>query len=34
VRPTVIEGQGHQMGDAGWEHSVMGPLRAFIDALT
>ena len=34
VRPTVIEGQGHQMGDAGWEQSVMGPLRAFLDALT
>ena len=34
VRPTIIEGQGHQMGDEGWEQSVMGPLRTFLDGLT
>jgi len=34
VRPTIIEGQGHQMGDAGWEQGVMGPLRTFLDGLT
>ena len=34
VRPKIIEGQGHQMGDAGWEQSVMGPLRLFLDGLT
>ena len=32
--PKIIEGQGHQMGDAGWEQSVMGPLRLFLDGLT
>lgn len=31
---TIIEGQGHQMGDEGWEQSVMGPLRTFLDGLT
>lgn len=34
VRATLVEGQGHQMGDEGWEQSVMGPLRAFLDGLT
>ena len=28
-----VEGQGHQFGDAGWEQSVMRPLRDFLDAL-
>ena len=30
---VVVEGQGHQMGDAGWETSVMAPLRKFLDGL-
>ena len=29
----VIDGQGHQFGDAGWEDALMGPLRAFLDGL-
>lgn len=33
VPELVISGQGHQCGDAGWERSVMGPLRSFLDAL-
>ena len=31
---VVVDGQGHQFGDAGWERSLMGPLRAFLDGLT
>ena len=34
VKTTLVEGQGHQMGDEGWEQSVMGPLREFLDGLT
>ena len=33
VEPTVVVGQGHQFGDAGWEESVMAPLRDFLDGL-
>jgi len=34
VPMTVVEGQGHQFGDDGWEQSVMGPLMAFLDGLS
>lgn len=34
VDSLVVEGQGHQFGDAGWEEHVMTPLRAFLDRLT
>ena len=33
VPMTVVDGQGHQLGDEGWERSVMEPLRAFLDAI-
>lgn len=30
---VLVPKQGHQLGDAGWEQSVMEPLRSFLDQL-
>eukprot|EP00939_MAST-03C_sp_MAST-3C-sp1_P003985 g3985.t1 len=33
IDQEVIQGQGHQMGDSGWEEDVMGPVLRFLNAL-
>ena len=33
AQQVVIEGQGHELGDQGWEVSVMGPVEKFLNSL-
>lgn len=33
TEPRWVEGQGHELGDAGWESAVMGPLCEFLDGI-
>ena len=33
VEPVWVQGQGHNLGDPGWEESVMQPLMGFLEGL-
>eukprot|EP00729_Bicosta_minor_P016769 gene16769-30039_t len=33
AQQVVIEGPGHELGDQGWEVSVMGPVEKFLNSL-
>lgn len=33
TKPVWVQGQGHELGDVGWEREVMGPLFRFLDSL-